>query len=205
MPESDIELMLRCGRDPAALGILYDRFENRLIAFIARMVHDRVEAEDLLHETFIRLMRAAPRYEPRASFSTFVYTIARNLCIDHLKKRRGLPFIPLDSVEEASPGPVTPGPGPRHAERPGKEPSPDDASVTAESVAALRRAIAALPDAKREALVLRTQVGLPYAEIAEITGAPVGTVKYRVHEAIRVVAEALGVPRDQVVVKRGQL
>lgn len=199
---SDIELMLRVKDDQDALSELVVRYEVRLLAFIRRMIHDAVEAEDLFQETFVRVMRAAHRYEPKASFSTWIFTIARNLCIDRIKKKKGLPTIPLDAIQAQSPGAPTPVMRSRRPEPPGQEADPLDAAETAEQVELLRAAIDQLPDPKREALVLRIQSGLPYAEIAELTGSPVGTVKYRVHEAIRLVAEALGVPREQVNVRK---
>jgi RNA polymerase sigma-70 factor (ECF subfamily) len=199
---SDIELMLRVKDDQDALSELVVRYEVRLQAFIRRMIHDAVEAEDLFQETFVRVMRAAHRYEPRASFSTWIFTIARNLCIDRIKKKKGLPTIPLDYIQNRSPGAPSPVMRSRSPEPPGAETDPLDAADTAEQVELLRAAIDQLPETKREALVLRMQSGLPYAEIAEMTGAPVGTVKYRVHEAIRLVAESLGVPRELVNVRK---
>lgn len=197
---TDIELMLRCQTDPEALPELVRRYEPRLLAFIRRIIGDAVEAEDIFQDTFVRLMKAADRYEPRAAFSTWIFTIARNLCIDRLKKKGGLKTIPLDYVKEPAPG------GNQSIRRGGNPgggaPSPLDAADTAEQVMLLRAAIEKLPETKREALVLRVQQGMPYAEIAQITGAPVGTIKYRVHEAIRLVAEELGVPRDQVSVRK---
>jgi RNA polymerase sigma-70 factor (ECF subfamily) len=201
---SDVDLMLRVKNDPEALTELVRRYEIRLLAFIRRMIYDRIEAEDLFQETFVRVMRAAERYEPRASFSTWIFTIARNLCIDRIKKKKGLPTVPLDAIQQSSPGVPSPVMRSRNPEPPGSEPDPSDAAETAEQVELLRAAIAKLPETKRTALVLRVQSGLPYAEIAEITKAPVGTVKYRVHEAIRLVAEELGVPRELVNVRRSR-
>ena len=199
---SDVDLMLRVKHDSEALTVLVERYQVRLLAYIRRVIHDAVEAEDLFQETFIRVMRAADRYEPRASFATWIFTIARNLCIDRIKKKTGLPTTSLESLEAQSPGVRRPGQRSRNPEPPGHEPDPADAVETAEQEALLRAAIDELPDSKREALVLRLQSGMPYHEIAEIQGAPVGTVKYRVHEAIRLVAERLGVPRELVDVRR---
>ncbi|MCI0342447.1 MAG: sigma-70 family RNA polymerase sigma factor [Planctomycetales bacterium] len=198
MASTDVELMLRCREDPGALEALVERYEQPLMNFIARMIGDRVEAEDLFQETFVRVMRSAGRYTPKARFSTWLFTIARNLSIDHLKKRRGLPTVPLDSIEEEAPAAAPPRTRGRGGEPEGSGPDPSEAAATAESVVAVRRAIAALSPPKREALTLRLYQGLPYAEIAQVVRAPVGTVKFRVHEAVREVAEALGVPREQV-------
>ncbi len=198
MASTDVELMLRCREDPGALGALVERYEQSLMNFIARMIGDRVEAEDLFQETFVRVMRSAGRYTPKARFSTWLFTIARNLSIDHLKKRRGLPTVSLDSIEEEAPAAVAPRTRGRGGEPEGPGPDPAEAAATAENVVAVRRAIAGLSPPKREALTLRLYQGLPYAEIAEVVRAPVGTVKFRVHEAVREVAEALGVPREQV-------
>jgi RNA polymerase sigma-70 factor (ECF subfamily) len=197
---TDIELMLRCREDPEALPELVRRYEPRLLAFIRRLIGDAVEAEDVFQDTFVRVMRAADRYEPRAAFSTWIFTIARNLCIDRLKKKSGLKTMPLEYAQEKAGGAART--VPRRDEAAGGPPNPLEAADTAEQVELLRAAITRLPETKREALVLRVQQGLPYSEIAEITGAPVGTIKYRVHEAIRLVAEELGVPRDQVSVRK---
>lgn len=198
---TDIELMLRCQTDPEALPELVRRYEPRLLAFIRRIIGDAVEAEDVFQDTFVRLMKAADRYEPRAAFSTWIFTIARNLCIDRLKKKSGLKTIPLEYVHEQTAS-SSQSIRRRGGEASGAAPNPLDAADTAEQVALLQKAIETLPATKREALVLRVQQGLPYAEIAEITGSPVGTIKYRVHEAIRLIAEELGVPRDQVSVRK---
>lgn len=174
-----------------AYSALFGVLERPVINFLHRMCGERNLAEDLFQETFVRIVKALPSWQPRAKFSTWVFAIARNLVLDHFKQER------RDPVTAAG-----------HAEEGGKiiflsetipceGASPAALAERAEDVERLRKAIERLGVVKREALVLRVFQGLPYTEIAEITGCPVGTAKYRVHEAVQDLAKMLAA--DQVV------
>jgi RNA polymerase sigma-70 factor (ECF subfamily) len=183
------DLLRRCARgDAAAYRELVERLEKPLINFILRYVGERHAAEDLFQETFVRIVRTLGEFRPDASLSTWIYTIARNLCLDHLKARRRHRETALDAAVSGEGGRVfyfkemvqsgLPGPGMR--------------AQMSEEERRVVEALAALSPAKREALVLRMYAGLPYSEIARIVKSPVGTVKFRIHEALQDLSRELG-------------
>jgi RNA polymerase sigma-70 factor (ECF subfamily) len=186
MPDSDIDLMLRCkGGDRSALEELVKRYEEPLMNFLYRLSGDLSAAEDLFQETFLRVIRSSAKYEPKAAFSTWLYTIARNLAIDRFKKRSGLPQVSMD-------GPGEDRDARRLADLPDGGRTPLEDVDAAERAQIVRGALAQLSDKKREVLMMRVYLGMPYAEIAEIVGAPLGTVKYRIHDALKDLSEIMG-------------
>lgn len=161
--------MLAIGRgDAAAFDALYERFRWRLYNFILRYVQDEAQAEDLFQEAFLRLLQAAPRWQPRAKLSTWLYRVAVNLCIDHNRRRReaALSEEAAEAIADGEPGPL--------------------AQLQAtEDAAWLRAGVAKLPAEQRAVLLLRVYEGLEERQVAEIVGCPVGTVKSRLHHALR--------------------
>ncbi|MFM8358652.1 MAG: RNA polymerase sigma factor, partial [Verrucomicrobiota bacterium] len=106
--DPDAELLLRVGRegDEAALAALVARWQQPVVNFIFRMLPDAGEAEDLAQAVFVQLWRTAGRYQPQARFSTFLFTIARNLTLNEVRRRSR---HPADSLEGAAdPGDETP-------------------------------------------------------------------------------------------------
>ncbi len=184
----DEDLLRRCARgEAAAFEELVGRLEKPLVNFLLRFVGDRTTAEDLFQETFVRVVRALREFRPEASLSTWIYTIARNLALDHLKSKRRHRETPLDAASSGEGGRVIYF---KDVLRSGAA-EPGERAGGAEEERRVAAALGGLGPAKREALVLRVYAGLPYAEIAKIVKAPVGTVKFRIHEAIRDLAEAL--------------
>ncbi|MHC4780744.1 MAG: RNA polymerase sigma factor [Planctomycetota bacterium] len=180
----DIELMLSVKRgDREALSTLVTRYEKPLINFLFRMIGNLDEAEDLFQETLLRVLRAAKKYEPRAAFSTWLYTIARNLCLDRLKKMKGLSTVPLEGKGDEE--------GSLREILEASTPDPGDTASKNELARVARGALRELPPKKREVLVLRIFQGLPYEEIAKIVNAPLGTVKYRIHDAVKSLAHTV--------------
>ena len=148
-----------------AFANLVERWENRLINYFYRSTGNRADAEDLAQETFLELHRVAGRYEPRGSFSAFLFTIARRRLIDNYRKdsRRPLDYIdPTDYTMQ------------HMAEA-------DDSSR--EIREAFHHALSALPDKQRQAILLLQQQGLSYEEIAETLEASVSAVKTWIHRA----------------------
>ncbi len=154
--------------DGEAFETLYGRYRRRLYNFVLRHVQDEALAEDLFQETFLRLLRAAPRWQPRARLSTWLYRVALNLCIDQGRRRRE-EALPEDAAEAIA----------------GDEPGPQGALEAAEAAAWLRARVAELPAEQRAVLLLRVYEGLEEREVAEIVGCPLGTVKSRLHYALR--------------------
>jgi RNA polymerase sigma-70 factor (ECF subfamily) len=190
-PRADADLVRRCARgDEGAYRELVGRLEKPLLAFIRRYVGDDSLAEDLFQETFVRVVRKLADFRPDASLTTWIFTIARNLCLDHLKAKRRHREVSIDAGEG----------GDRETDYqealPSPEAGPETLAEGLEDRARLRAALADLAEPKREALVLRLFSSLSYSEIARVTGAPVGTVKFRVHDAIQELAKRFGVSEE---------
>ena len=191
MPEDDALLVARVmAGDEPAFAALARRYEAKLQVYVAQIVGVQEEARDLVQEAFIRVWRNLDQYDSRFRFSTWLFRIAHNLAIDHLRRRRQ-PVISLERGEDdegdevrLDPADVRRGPLGELANR--------------ELAAALHREIAKLQPSYRELVVLRHLVGLAYNEIAELKGLPLGTVKNKLFRAHSVLREALGEYLGQV-------
>jgi RNA polymerase sigma factor (sigma-70 family) len=167
MEAADEELMLAYrGGQASAFDALYARHRGRLYRFILRSIKQRATAEELFQEVWIRVIEARSRYAPQARFTTWLYTIAHNLMVDHWR-RKGLTLVQLD--EEASVA---------AADNPARQ------AEARESLARLLQALEALPEAQREAFLLHEEAGLSVAEIAKVTGAGEEAAKSRLRYAI---------------------
>jgi RNA polymerase sigma factor (sigma-70 family) len=166
---ADEELMLQVRNGEAEmLGVLFDRYQTPLFNFYAKMTQDRVVSEDLVQEVFLRILRYRQSYRPGTSFRTWMYQIARNARLDHLRKVK--PEAPFVSEPVAPAG------------------SSDPAQQKQEA-ALLQRALMQLPEEKREILILSRFQELKYEEIARLMGCEVGAVKVRVHRALQQLRE----------------
>ena len=197
---ADEELLRRCARgDAAAYRELVGRVEKPLINFLLRFVGEPHVAEDLFQETFVRVVRSLHDFRPQASLTTWIYTIARNLALDWLKSKRRHREQALDAATAGEGGRLIYFKDLLHAAAPG----PGTRAEAGEEERRLTEAIGRLSPAKREAVTLRIFAGLPYAEVARITGAPVGTVKFRIHEAVRELGKMLGADEDRPSTAQG--
>ena len=149
------------------LGVLFERYHRPLFAFFARMTRDRVVSEDLVQEVFLRVLRFRQTYRPGSQFRTWLYQIARNLCHDRLRGSER--EAPIDEMHEVI-MPVQP---------------EDDALDRSQQARLLRQALADLPPARREVLVLSRFQDLKYEQVAAVLGCEVGAVKVRVHRALK--------------------
>lgn len=176
---SDEQLMERFrDGDARAFEVLVGRHGRAVYQFVLRYVSDGATAEDLVQEVFLRVVRSAPEYERRAKFTTWVYTIARNQCIDALRRRRYRRHPSLDA-------PMGDEDGPTLLETvAGDEPGSDRRAADTQFTGALDAALAALPDEQREVFLMREVHNLPFKEIAEITQVPTNTVKSRMRYAL---------------------
>lgn len=176
MPEpTDEELMLRVqGGDGQAFEALYRRFRQPLYAFVVRLVRDPAMAADLYQETFLRVLQGAVRYGAGRRFSTWLFSIAHHLAVDHL--RAGRDRVPVDQVAHL-------------LAWQGEDPSERVMRGQAEAVA--WQALAELPVEQRAVVLLRVMQGCSEEETARITGVPVGTVKSRLHYALIKLRERL--------------
>jgi RNA polymerase sigma-70 factor (ECF subfamily) len=175
-PQTDHALLeaTRAG-DEAAFAELVRRYRNQITNYVYRMMNDYDCAVDLAQETFVRVYRAAERYQTSYAFSTYIYRIATNLAISELRKRKRRRLVSLTGVY-----PAREGEEPREINPPDTRPLQDVALVDAERRAAVSRAIGSLPHKYRAPLVLRDVEGKSYEEIGRILETSEGTVKSRI-------------------------
>lgn len=178
---SDEELMRRCQEgEPDSFDELFARYEGSTLALLNRLVGDRTTAESLAQEAFLRIYRDAESYEYPRRFSTWFFTIVRNLAKNELRYRQR---HPAHSLEDTGGG--------KDSERPAlidevRAPTrtPLSSIVSKEVLDRVHEAISHLPEAEREALILHRFSNLKYREIAEIVGTRLGTVRSRLHSAL---------------------
>ena len=170
--------------DPGAFESLLRRHRAPLFTFLLRMLGDRERAEDLAQETFLRIVKGAQAWEHRARFQTWLFTIARNLCVDLSRRDR---FRRADSIDAEGPD----GAPPMVESVPGREIDPARGAESARMRPLLQQALLALPAEQREVFVLREQAGLPFREIAEMVGVNENTVKSRMRYALEGLRKAL--------------
>lgn len=176
--DHDAELMLRVREgDIAAFESLVERWKSPVVHFIYKLLPDHDEAEDLAQGVFVQLWKTAGRYERQARFSTFLFTIARNLSLNEVRRRSRHPADSLDArLPEDAPDEPRPIPDPG-------QPSADDLAQRTELVRLIDEALAALPEKQRVALALCREGDLSYEEIAEVLGTTVPATKSLIHRA----------------------
>jgi RNA polymerase sigma-70 factor (ECF subfamily) len=164
--------------DEDAFAELVARYRNQITSYIYRMTNDYDGAVDLAQETFLRVYRAAGRYQTTHAFSTYIYRIATNLAISELRKRKRRRLVSLTGLLSSGEGEEV-----RDFDAPDERPLADAELVEAEQRRVVKRAILTLPDKYRAPLVLRDVEGKSYDEIAQILATSEGTVKSRINRA----------------------
>ncbi|MBN1295890.1 sigma-70 family RNA polymerase sigma factor [bacterium] len=176
---SDEALMLRVkDGDHDAFSVLLDRYERQLFVFFLRQFGDEESARDYVMDTFLRVYRAASRYEPKAKFSTYIYQIARNLAINESRKRDFRRTESLDEMSDES--------GMQFA---GNQLNPAEEMEMRERVTLVQEALRELPEDQRTIIILVEYQELPYEKVAQIMGCSMGTVKSRMHRARQKIRE----------------
>ena len=167
-------------RDPDLLDRLIEQYQHRLLRYLIYLSGNRELAEDLFHETWIRVLERGHQYDGRHEFSTWLYAVARNLTIDYLRKKSP---VSLDGLMEND----------EHAPFEPSDPRPMAWEVVQQHEQAERvsAALIGIPAEYREAVVLRFQEGLALEEIATVTGAPLGTVKSRLYRGLNMLMSRL--------------
>lgn len=168
--------------DARAFETLVRRHRTPVFNFILRFMGHRARAEDVLQETWLKVVRSAREYEPKAKFTTWLYTIARNLCVDSARKESYRQASSLEAPTGAGAGgdegrPLGEG-------LPDTGVSPERGAYNARLRPLLERALASLPEEQREVFVLREYSGIAFKEIAEVTGVSENTVKSRMRYAL---------------------
>lgn len=178
---SDEQLMERFLEGHAsAFEVLVNRYSQRIFNFILRHIGDASVAEDLVQDVFLRVVKNAAGFRAQAKFTTWLYTIARNLSIDALRKARHRRHVPLDrplSSEDEGGATLLD----RIADN---APGSDVKTRDRRFVAALEAALREVPDDQREVFLMREIEGLKFREIADILGVPENTVKSRMRYAL---------------------
>lgn len=192
--EALIEQVLRGNRE--AFEEIVARYQNRIYNFCLRYLGNEEDSREAFQETFFRAYTHIDRFTPRYRFSTWLYTIARNQCLDRLRQRARRREESYDELAEKEPArlPAGIGTGPADHLPPGHAPAPSDPReelARQELEARVRRIMERLPAAQREVIVLRHYSGLTFAEIAETLGCSVGTAKSRFHFGFRKLARLL--------------
>ena len=169
-PERDIRLMekVRAG-DTDAFRELVETHQHRVIGTVTRMLGDHNDAEDLAQQIFVRVWKSAPRWEPTAKFTTWLYTILRNLVFNECRRRARHKTTSLDAATDDE-------------ERPQQFPDgnakpADTAMLDEEMQDAIERSIQELPEAQRMAVIMRRYQDVSYEEIAEVLDLTVPAVK----------------------------
>lgn len=172
--DPDVTLMLEVAAgNEGALRMIIQKWQNPLINFFYRSLQSREEAEDLAQILFIKLYRAAPRYQPTAKFSTYLFAIARRQLINEYRRSQRKPMDLVDPAEL------------------GGSISGRKVLETLEIEEAFQQALRDLPENHREALLLFKQQELSYQEIAEILGVPETSVKTWIYRARQRLKESL--------------
>lgn len=181
-PREDRDLVLRCLKnDQAAYHRLLEKYRRPVYGIVRRMIPDDEDARDLSQESFIRAFRNLNQFDPERRFSSWLFRIAHNLCIDHYRRRKldTVPMVRRDNGEEST------------WDLPDTTPGPEVEFSDRERGRRLLAAVESLPPAYRSVIILRHQQGLAYEEIAEVMELPLGTIKARIHRAHRLLKEKL--------------
>lgn len=189
-PRSDEELMeaFQVG-DADAFEILVTRHSRGLYNFLLRSVHSPARAEELLQEVLFRVIRSKDRYRRSARFTTWVYTIARNLCVDESRRAR---FRDHESLEAPLRGRKAHGSSGTLLSTLTTDELPPDMGADAPRLRErLNGAVLRLPEEQREVFLMRLMAGMSFREIGETVGAPENTVKSRMRYALDKLREEL--------------
>jgi RNA polymerase sigma-70 factor (ECF subfamily) len=191
----DDELLERfTAGEAAAFGVLLTRHQRPVFNFILRMVRDSEAAADLLQDVFTRVVQRSNEFNRASKFSTWLYAIARNLCIDHLRRMKHRRHASLDATESRS---GSDGSGSAWVERlPGEQPDLEREAAAGGMRSRIAAAVESLPDEQREVFLMRELQQLPFAEIALVVGASENTVKSRMRYALERLQEALAEYED---------
>jgi RNA polymerase sigma-70 factor (ECF subfamily) len=174
-PDAEVCRFLEEGRSDRAFECLVARYRTKVYRLALSYVRSPADAEDLAQEAFVRLWRALPHYDGRASFSTWLYVIARNACLSELRRRGVRPTTALDDVAE--PAAAAP------------EGTGADARMDCEAL------VETLPEPQRQVVRLFYLEDRSYEQVAEMLGMPLNTVRSHLHRARRRLAQQMGETR----------
>jgi len=174
MTDNDLMEEVKGGR-VEKLAVLFERYHVLLYNFFLRLSGNRPTSEDLVQEVFARILKYRTTFQGEAKFSVWMYKIAHNVHIDHLRKTQQAFFLE-DSYQDI----------------PSCEEGPPETVEREAEAALMAKALSRLPAKKQEIIILSRFHDLKYREIADLTGTPVGTIKATVHRAIKELADIYG-------------
>ena len=193
MARSDVQLMLgvKAG-DDQSFELLLQRYRTPLVNFLTRMVRDQAVAEDLAQEVFLRVYRARKQYAPSAKFTTWMFRIATNLALNSIRDGRYRQLevsldLQVDTGEDVRPA----------IEVPDRRPGMEQQLMARDRAARIRRAVEALPEKQRVAVLLHKYHELDYDDIARIldcSGSALKSLLFRAYETLRVQLAPLVAP-----------
>lgn len=174
--DDDAALMLRVQQgDLAAFEILVEKYRQPVFNFIHRTLRDAEETEDLAQQVFVQVWKAASRYRVASRFSTWLFTIARNLCLNEIRRRSRHPAESLDAPMESDEGTFERDYADNEARSVGSQ------VLLAELTAKIDEALQDLPESQRSAILLVREKDLPYEDIARILDVSVSATKSLIH------------------------
>lgn len=184
MDETDVALMRLVKKgDEKAFELLLSRHQHTVYNLAMRFLNDQAEAEDITQETFVRVYGAAGTYSPDAKFTTWLYTIVKNLCFNILRRRK---IVDIVSMEEESVPDV-----------PARQEGPIESIDRGRLRERVIRTLHALPENMRLAVILNKYHGLQYEEISRVLGCSVNAVKLRMHRAKAILSRELADIREE--------
>lgn len=166
--DEDVRLMLRVKTgDAKAFEQLVEIHQRAVIGTVMRMLNNLDDAHDVAQQVFVRIWKSAPRYEPSAKFTTWLFTITRNLVFNEMRRRNRKREVSMEAgQEEHHPEPASP-----------RRDQPDASAEREELESAIDRAIQSLPEKQRLAVCLRRYEDMPYEEICTVLGMSLPAVK----------------------------
>ena len=184
--DPDAALMLRVKQgDTTAFTALVEKYKQPVMNLAYRLLRDQTEAEDLAQNVFVQVFKSASRYETTAKFSTWLFTIARNLGLNEIRRRSRHPAESLDATHADDPD------QPRHQYEDTKNFSPPDRLLQGELAQKIEEALAGLPEIQRTAIQLCRQDELSYEEIAKVLGCSLSATKSLIHRGRETLKEKL--------------
>ncbi len=166
------------GGDLVAFETLALRYQKRVFGICFQMLGSSTEAEDVTQETFIALMTTVKSFNKRSSFSTWIYRVTTNRCLDRLRAKKSVPVDPSEL-------------GPQGVMWQSSDGGPEDSAIARDTGELIAKTLNEIPGEFRAAVVLRDIEGLEYVAIAEALDTTMGTVKSRISRGRRLIAEAL--------------
>jgi RNA polymerase sigma-70 factor (ECF subfamily) len=176
--------------DSEAFKTLFGRYRRPLFNFVLRRVRDRGRAEELYQDSWTKVIERSAEFRGDSKFSTWLYTIARNACIDHQRKMKFRGHASLDETQRGANQPMV-----ERVANPGL--APDQLASGQVLRERIRIAVEELPEEQREVFLLRQLQGLGFKEVAEVVGVPVNTVKSRMRYALERLQLGLDDLREQ--------